>query len=88
VKAEAAAAAARGEPAGPPPLHPSLALMGEIGPPIITFGLVVAGGQMILAYMATGGAGFTLVDLIAFLFLLVAYDIWVRMRTRYRPALR
>jgi hypothetical protein len=82
-RARVRAAAARGEAAAP--LHPSLVVMGDIMPPIITFGLIVAGVQVVLAYYATGGAGFTLVDVAGFLFLLVAYDVWVRIRTRYRP---
>jgi hypothetical protein len=76
------AALARGE--GPPPLNPSLVMMAEIMPPLITFGLVVAAAQVVLAFMATDGAGFSVLDLGGFLFLLLAYGIWVRMRTRYR----
>ncbi|MEN0075539.1 MAG: hypothetical protein AAGC69_14220 [Paracraurococcus sp.] len=68
----------------PAPLQPSLVLMGELMPPIISFGLVVAGAQVLLAYAMTGGGGFSLLDLGGFLFLLLAYDIWVRCRTRYR----
>jgi hypothetical protein len=85
VRAAVREAAARGEsPAPAPPLHPSLALIGGIMPPIISFGLVVAGAQVVLAYVVTGGGGFSLLDLAGFLFLLVAYDVWVRFRTRYR----
>ena len=82
-RSRAQAALARGE--TPMALHPSLALMAEIGPPIITFGLVIAAGQVMLAYFATGGAGFAPTDLAGFLFLLLAYGIWVKTRTRYRP---
>lgn len=76
-------AAARGE--TPPPLHPSLVLMADLGPALIIFGLVVAGGQAVLAFLITGGAGlFSLFDLAGFLFLLGAYGVWVKMRVAYR----
>ena len=45
-------AVARGE---GPPLHPSLVLMADLGPPIIIFGLFVAGGQAVLAFLVTAG---------------------------------
>jgi hypothetical protein len=83
-RARVRAALARGDTTAPP-LHPSLALMGDIMPPVISFGLVVAGAQVVLAYVMTGGGGFALPDLAGFLFLLLAYDVWVRTRTRYRP---
>ena len=76
-------AAARGE--TPPPLHPSLVLMADMGPPIIIFGLVVAGGQAVLAFLVTGGGGmFSLFDLAGFLFLLFAYGVWVKIKVAYR----
>lgn len=78
------AAAARGE-APPPPLHPSLVLMADMGPPIIIFGLVVAGGQAVLAFLVTGGGGvFSFLDLAGFLFLLFGYGVWVKMKVAYR----
>ncbi len=77
------AAAARGE--APPPLHPSLELMADMGPPIIIFGLVVAGGQAVLAFLVTGGGGvFSVFDLAGFLFLLFGYGVWVKMKVAYR----
>lgn len=85
-RARTRAALARGE--TPMALHPSLALMAEIGPPIIIFGLVVAAGQVVLAWLATGGAGFAATDLAGFLFLLLAYGVWVKVRTLYRPMQR
>lgn len=78
--------AARGE--APPPLHPSLVLMADLGPSLIRFGLVFAAAQVVLAWLVTDGAGFALFDLAGFLLLLVAYDFWVRTRTRHRPAAR
>jgi hypothetical protein len=83
-KARAQAQAARGE--LPPPLHHSLVLMADVGPSLIYFGLAVAGGQVVLAWLTTGGAGFALVDLAGFLALLLAYGVWVRFKTRYRLA--
>lgn len=77
-------AAARGE--APPPLHPSLAPMADIGPPIIMFGLVVAGGQTALAFFATDGGGglFSLFDLAGLLVLLFGYGVWVKAKAAYR----
>jgi hypothetical protein len=76
-------AAARGE--APPPLHPSLVLMADMGPPVIIFGLVVAGGQAVLAFLVTGGGGvFSWFDLAGFLFLLFAYGVWVKAKVAYR----
>lgn len=69
----------------PPELHPSLVLMADIGPPLIIFGLVVAGAQVALAFWMTGGGGvFSLFDLAGFLFLLVAYGVWIKIRTKHR----
>ncbi|TPG58532.1 hypothetical protein EAH89_07965 [Roseomonas nepalensis] len=71
----------------PPPLHPSLVLMADLGPSIIIFGLVVAGGQVALAFWLTGGGGvFSLFDLAGFVALLVAYGFWVKVKGRYRLA--
>ncbi len=76
-------AAARGE--APPPLHPSLVLMADMGPPVIIFGLVVAGGQAVLAFLVTGGGGvFSVFDLAGFLFLLFGYGVWGKMKVAYR----
>lgn len=69
-----------------PALHPSLALMADVGPPIIYFGLVVVALQVALAFWATRGAGgaFTELDLAGFLVLLVGYGVWVKAKTTYR----
>lgn len=80
------AVAAQGETG--PRLHPSLALMAEIGPSIVIFMLVVAGGQVALAFWLTDGGGvFSMLDLAGFLFLLLAYGAWVVLKSRY-PDLR
>lgn len=79
----AMAAVSRGE--GPPPLHPSLILMADMGPPIIIFGLVVAGGQAALAFLMTDGGGiFSLFDLAGFLFLLFGYGVWMKVKVAHR----
>jgi acyl-coenzyme A thioesterase PaaI-like protein len=83
-RARAKEEAARGE--APPPLHRSLVLMADVGPSLIYFGLAVAAGQVVLAWLATGGAGFSLLDLAGVMALLLAYGVWVRFRTRYRLA--
>ena len=71
----------------PPPLHPSLGLMAEIGPSLIIFGLVVAGGQTVAAFVMTDGGGvFSTFDLAGFVALLLAYGVWVKMKGRYRLA--
>lgn len=78
----------RGE--GAPPLHPSLAPMADIGPPIVIFGLFVAGGQVVLAFLATDGGGgvFSLFDLAGFLFLLFAYGVWLKVKVAHRAGAR
>ena len=71
----------------PPPLHPSLSLMADFGPPLIIFGLVVAGGQTVVAFLLTDGGGvFSRFDLAGFVALLVAYGVWVKVKGRYRVA--
>ncbi|MCS6932140.1 MAG: hypothetical protein NZM27_08025 [Acetobacteraceae bacterium] len=86
VIAEARRRAETGEPESGPPLHHSLRMLGAIGPGIVQIGLFIAGGQVVLAYLVTGGSGvFTLFDLAGFLFLLAAYGWWIAIRTRYRP---
>lgn len=86
VIADAERRSATGEPESRPPLHQSLRMLGAIGPGIVQLGLVIAGGQVVLAFYLTGGSGvFTLFDLGGFLFLLVAYGWWISVRTRYRP---
>lgn len=76
-------AAARGE--VPPPLHPSLAPLADIGPPVIIFGLFVAGGQAALAFLLTGGGGvFSMLDLAGFLVLLFGYGVWVKAKVAHR----
>jgi hypothetical protein len=71
----------------PPPLHPSLTLMADIGPSLIIAGLVIAGGQTVVAFLLTDGGGvFSQFDLAGFVALLIAYGIWVKTKGRYRVA--
>jgi hypothetical protein len=86
VIAESRRRQAAGEPETGPPQHRSLQMLGAIGPGIVQFGLCIAGGQVVLAYLITEGSGvFTLFDLAGFLFLLAAYGWWISVRARYRP---
>ena len=79
----ARAAALRGE--VPPPLHPSLAPLADMGPPIIIFGLFVAGGQAAIAFLLTEGGGvFSSLDLAGFLALLIGYGVWVKAKVAHR----
>ena len=78
------ASVARGETG--PALHPSLAMMAGIVPPLVNIGLAIAGGQVAFAFWLTGGAGvFGLLDLIGFLALLAGYGVWLTLKSRYRP---
>lgn len=66
-------------------LHPSLAAVGEIVPPLMVGGLVVVALKLVLAYVMTGaGRWFSLVDLGGFLFLLAAWSTWLVLKTRHR----
>lgn len=68
-----------------PQRHPSLAILGEIGPSIVNFMLVVAALQVGAAFLVSDGGGiFSLFDLAGFLLLLAAYGFWVTMKSRYR----
>jgi len=77
-------AAARGDPE-PPPLHPSLAMIGDIVPGLVKFFLAFTGVKATFFFFALGGGGvFSIVDLAGFLFLLAAYGTWLTIRTSYR----
>ena len=80
---QARALAAEGREA--PPRHPSLALLGEIGPSIVNFMLVIAAIQVAVAFLVSDGGGiFSLFDLAGFLVLLASYGFWVTMKSRHR----
>lgn len=65
--------------------HPSLAVLGEVMPPII-IGLLVYGGlKATLLFFAFGaGRWLSLFDLAGLLFLLASYGIWLVIMTRHR----
>lgn len=78
----AALAAAGGE---APARHPSLALLGEIGPSIVNFMLVIAAIQVSAAFMVSDGGGiFSVLDLAGFLLMLAGYGFCVTMKSRHR----
>jgi hypothetical protein len=78
-------AAARGLPAEGPPLSPSLAMMGEIFPPMICTALVLVGVKMSLVYAMVGeNRLFSLLDLAGFLALLAGYGTWIVCTTKFR----
>lgn len=67
------------------PRHPSLALLGEVGPYIVNLMLIVAALQVTLAFVVSDGGGiFSWLDLAGFLALLAGYGYWVSMKSRHR----
>lgn len=78
-------AAARGNPEEPEALHPSLAMLGDVMPGLITGALVFVGLKATFFFLAFGGRTmFSVVDLAGFLFVLAAYGTWITLRTKYR----
>jgi hypothetical protein len=78
-------AAARGEPDADGALHPSLAMLGDIVPPLMIALLVFAGLKATFAYLVMdGGRYLSLLDLGGFLLVLAAYGTWLILKTRYR----
>lgn len=68
-------------------LHPSLTMLRDAVPPIVTLALVFVGVMVSIAYVALeAGRVFTIFDLTGFLFLLVAYGTWLFVKTNYREA--
>lgn len=66
-------------------LHPSLAMLGDVVPPLMIGALVVMALKLVLAYAMTGAERwFSLVDLAGFLFLIGAWCAWLVLKTRYR----
>jgi len=79
------AAAVRDTSAQAHALHPSLAMLGDILPPLILLALAVVAAQIVLAYAVLGaGRLFSLLDLGGFLALLAAYAFWMIVKTQYR----
>ncbi len=79
------AAKRRGDDAGDPPLHASLEMLRHIVPGLVFFGLAIVAAQVTFAYFVMDGVRFlSYFDLAAFLFLLAAYGVWMRLKTTYR----
>jgi hypothetical protein len=74
-----------GEPDPRPGLHPSLAVLGDVVPPLMIGALAVMALKLLLAYAMTGAdRWFSLVDVAGFLFLLGAWSTWFVLKARYR----
>lgn len=73
------AAAEKGEGTAPgEDLHLSLALLRDVIPPFIIFGLFVLGLSVLALFVSTQGAGlFAWADLVGFLLLLAGYGYWL-----------
>jgi uncharacterized membrane protein YqjE len=66
-------------------LHPSLAILGDVVPPLMIGALVVIALKLMLAYAITGAERwFSLVDLAGSLFLIGAWCAWLVLKTRHR----
>jgi uncharacterized membrane protein len=89
VRAARREALARGESTADATLHPSLAMLGGILPPLVMLGLAIVAAQIVVAYVVMdGGRIFSLFDLCGFLALLAAYALWLIIKTQYRePAI-
>jgi hypothetical protein len=62
-----------------------MAMLAEVAPPLLLFGLAAGGLEVVLAFLLTDGGGvFSLLDLAGFLALLAAWGHWVVLRARYR----
>lgn len=70
----------------PPPRHPSLELLGEMGPSVVNTMLAVAAGITSLAFLISDGGNRALsyFDLAGFLVLLGGYGYWVSMKSKHR----
>jgi hypothetical protein len=89
VRAARQRAAARGEPDPTQAIHPSLAMLGDIFPPIIIALLAFAGIKAALAWLVLdGGRYLSLLDLGGVLLVLAAYGAWLVLKTRYREVNR
>lgn len=81
------AAKRRGDDSAEPPLHASLEMLRHILPGLVFFGLAIVAAQVTFAFFVMDGVRFlSYFDLAAFLFLLAAYGVWMRLRTTYREA--
>ncbi len=63
----------------------SLAILGEVMPPLVMLGLGIGALEVILAYVVVGDSEhFSLLDLIGVLYAIGAYGLWLNFKTRYR----
>ncbi|TQF76222.1 hypothetical protein FK498_18955, partial [Elioraea sp. Yellowstone] len=84
IRAEARRRAAAGMADPRAGLHPSLAVIGEVAPPLMIGGLAIVALKLVLAYAMTGAARwFSLLDLAGLLFLLASWSVWLVLRTRH-----
>lgn len=76
---------AAGEPDPRATLHASLAVLGDVVPPLMIGALVIMSLKLVLAYAMTGAdRWFSPLDLAGLLFLIGAWCTWLVLRTRYR----
>ncbi|MEQ8233061.1 MAG: hypothetical protein RLW61_00395 [Gammaproteobacteria bacterium] len=63
-----------------------LTILGEVMPPLVMIGLGIAALEVILAYAMIGDSPhFSLFDLLGVLYAIVAYGLWLNVKTRFRP---
>jgi len=63
----------------------SLAILGEVMPPLVMLGLGIGALEVILAYVMVGDSEhFSLLDLVGVLYAIGAYGLWLNFKTRYR----
>lgn len=78
---------ARAEGRVAPPASASLAMMGDVLPPLVMLALALVGVKMTFAYFAFGGSRvLSLFDLAGLLSLLAAYGTSVTFAARYRES--
>ena len=69
------------------PASGSLAILADIMPPLVIMGIGVAALEVVLAYAMVGSSPlFSLFDLIGVLYGLLAYGVWITIKSRYRGA--
>ncbi len=85
VLARRAQVAALGESDAAAPLHPSLATLGDVMPPLVILGLGFVAAKASLAYFVMDLSHvLSLFDLAGFLILLTGYGTWFVFKTTYR----
>ncbi|MGE0857596.1 MAG: hypothetical protein AB7I01_02695 [Gammaproteobacteria bacterium] len=70
------------------PATGTLAILGDIMPPLVIMGIGIAALEVVLAYAMVGDSAlFSLFDLVGVLFVLASYGAWILVKTRYRGEL-